>query len=195
MSTSLCVTTKCDECQDCFWDPENNCTYTCDITKPCICGRPKAVILEPITGDGSFDVRSGLYFDEHLERPITADDTIKETDRTFIGIELVDIQKPTMVVVVEKLWVTATKDPDDPDATVLIRKLPSGCAIVHPLMEGGKYPQPNAYDAANPDEHPHTAFEIDFMGISEGFVDVPNFSGFFIHVVTKVFILLLKRDY
>ena len=181
----MCVSTKCDFCEDCFWDPLNNCTYTCDITEPCICKKPSVIILEPIPGDGSFDVRTGLYYDEHLERPITAADEIEKDEETWIGIELIDIQKPTLVVVVEKLWVTATDDPDPPEGSViLLRKLPTGCAILHPLMDG--YPMPNPFDKENPEKHPHMAFRIDFMGISEAFANIPDFRGFFIHVITKV---------
>ncbi|CBY10445.1 unnamed protein product [Oikopleura dioica] len=50
----------------------------------------------------------------------------------------------------------------------------------------GKYPQPNPFDEENPEEHPHLAFQIDYKAISEAFADVPDFSGFFIHLVTKV---------
>ena len=158
LSTSTCVTeTRCEECQDCYWDPDDNCTYTCDIKDMCYCDSD-VIILEPIPGEGNFEVRSGLYFDEHLVRKVGPDDEIGDDDETFIGIELIDIQKPTMVVVVEKLWVTATEEQNPPSGSVvLMRKLASGCAIMHPIM--GKYPQPNPFDEENPEEHPHLAFQ------------------------------------
>lgn len=150
----------------------------------CYCDKD-IIILDPLLGEGNFEVRTGLYFDEHLVRKVTPNDTIGEDDETFIGIELIDIQKPTMVVVVEKLWVTATKEPNPAsDSVVLLKKLPSGCAIMHPIM--GNYPQPNPFDEENPEEHPHLAFQIDYKAISEAFVDELDFSGFFIHLVTKV---------
>ena len=69
------------------------------------------MVLEPIGGGGEFDIRSGLYFDAHLEEEV-GNRPIGENDRTFIGIELIGITNPNMVVTISKLWVTEKDDPD-----------------------------------------------------------------------------------
>jgi len=63
-------------------------------------------------------IRSGLYFDEHLEQEV--DRPLLETDRTFVGIELLGVTNPLMVIVVTKLWATGIDDPDDPNAITLL---------------------------------------------------------------------------
>ena len=145
------------------------------ILEPCVCDLI-AVVLEPVGGGGSFDVRSGLYFDEHLVNEI--DRPIVTGDVTYIGIELFGITNPNMVVTVERLWATPTADPDDPNQLLLLSKDVTGCATVNPIL--GEYPQPNGYDEEEPDGHPHLAFEINAKALTAGFDET------FIHFNTKV---------
>lgn len=119
------------------------------------------VILDPVPGGGQFNIRAGLYLDEHLTRPIVDDIPQSPGDRTFVGIELIDITNPTMVIIINRLWLTrGTADPDDPEAVLLISKDVTGCATVTPMLSNG-YPAPISFDPSDPTKHPHLAFEID----------------------------------
>jgi len=86
------------------------------------------VILEPISGGGAFNIRSGLYWDEHLKNPV--DREILLTDRTFVGVELIGITNPTMTVIIPKLWATmGTDDPASENSVSLIETDISGPVV------------------------------------------------------------------
>ena len=47
------------------------------------------VIIDPVNGGGSFDIRSGLYLDKFLETKLPEDIPLRVgIDRLFVGMEL-----------------------------------------------------------------------------------------------------------
>ena len=144
------------------------------------------MITKPQSGGGSFDVRAGLYFDEHLE--VEVDRDLLPDDHTYVGIQLMGITNPLMVVTVVRLWATDSKDPDDPHMLLLLSTDVTGCATVHPMM--GVYPQPNPYDPNEPNPDPHLAFEIDPKNHFAAFTG-PTF----IHYQTKVCVADFENCY
>ena len=70
----------------------------------CIC-KPNEVILEPVGGNGNFDLRQGLFLDEHLVTELLPGvDFRPGIDQLFIGFELIGVTNPNMVVIIENLW-------------------------------------------------------------------------------------------
>jgi len=70
----------------------------------CVC-KPNEVILEPVGGGGNFDLRQGLFLDEHLVTELLPGvDFQPGIDQLFIGFELIGVTNPNMVVIIENLW-------------------------------------------------------------------------------------------
>ena len=60
-----------------------------------------------------------LYFDSKLTTAIRR--PIIPGEKVFIGIELMHIQSQSVVIALDRLWVTASPDPGDPDMLSLLR--------------------------------------------------------------------------
>ena len=68
------------------------------------------VILDPIGGEGNFDIDKGLFLDEHLEVPYNPETFDENKDTLFIGFQLIGVTNPTMFVIIERLWITETEE-------------------------------------------------------------------------------------
>ena len=91
----------CDVPPDCTIDQITN-KKVC--YNKCIC-KPNEVILEPVGGGGNFDLRQGLFLDEHLVTELLPGvDFRPGIDQLFIGFELIGVTNPNMVVIIENLW-------------------------------------------------------------------------------------------
>jgi len=53
----------------------------------------------------------------------------------------------------------STLDSDDSENLTLLTKDVTGCQTLHPLM-AGMSPEPEEFDPANPEVHPHIAYEL-----------------------------------
>ena len=92
---------ECDVPPDCTID---NVTKKKMCYNKCIC-KPNEVILEPVGGGGNFDLRQGLFLDEHLVTELLPGvDFRPGIDQLFIGFELIGVTNPNMVVIIENLW-------------------------------------------------------------------------------------------
>lgn len=47
---------------------------------------------------------------KHLERRVKG--TVQPGERIYVGVSLVDVKYPDLVVIVERVWATASTDPD-----------------------------------------------------------------------------------
>ena len=156
LSPHNCTVTMpdCDVPPDCSTD---NLTGNEICYNKCTC-KPNEVILEPVGGGGNFDLRQGLFLDEHLKTELLPGvDFRPGIDQLFIGFELIGVTNPNMVVIIENLWATSSPDKNAPNPLMLIEK-GNDCAKVHPLM--GDMPRPNPYEEGD-GEHPHLAFQVD----------------------------------
>ena len=91
----------CDVPPDCTIDQITN-KKVC--YNKCIC-KPNEVILEPVGGGGNFDLRQGLFLDEHLVTELLPGvDFRPGIDQLFIGFQLIGVTNPNMVVIIENLW-------------------------------------------------------------------------------------------
>ena len=58
-----------------------------------------------LLGGGNFDLRQGLFLDEHLVTELLPGvDFRPGIDQLFIGFELIGVTNPNMVVIIENLW-------------------------------------------------------------------------------------------